>query len=85
MSVINSTIKYKGVSFHIQTQDKGLKANYIESLIYKSGKLISSRKISYISLLNNPDLKKQINQLMKDQHQATINDISNGKLDHLLR
>ena len=85
MSGINSTINYKGTYFHIQTQDKGLKFRYIESLIYKSGKLLTSRKTPYLSLLNSPDLKKKVDRLMKDQHQSLIKNISEGKLDHLLR
>lgn len=84
MGGINSAINYKGHSFHIQTQDQGLKSKYIESLIYKSGKLLSSRKTSYTSLLDSPDFKEEINKLMKSQHQAVINEISEGKLDHQL-
>jgi len=84
MSVINSNIKYKGVSFHIQTQDKGTKANYIESLIFREGKLLSARKTPYVSLLDKPDLKKRIQELMKTQHQSIIQDLSGGKMDHFL-
>lgn len=84
MGGINSTINYKGHSFHIQTQDQGLKTKYIESLIYKSGKLLTSRKTSYASLLSIANYKDEINRLMREQHQAIINEISEGKLDHQL-
>lgn len=84
MGGINSAINYKGQSFHIQTQDQGLKSKYIESLIYKSGKLLSSRKTPYTSLLGSPNLKKEIERLMKNQHKAIIDEISDGKLDHQL-
>jgi len=84
MAGFNTKIKYKGTSFHIQTQDMGSKANHIESLIYKSGKLLSSRKTPYTLLLSSSDFKEQINQLMKDQHRTIINEISDGKFDHYL-
>jgi len=84
MAGFNSQIKYKGTSFHIQTQDKGTKVNQLESLIYKSGGIISSRKTSYASLLGSPDFEKKVNQLMKKQHLAIINEISEGKFDRHL-
>lgn len=84
MAGFNSQVKYKGTSFHIQTQDKGTKVNQIESLIYKSGGIISSRKTSYASLLGDPDFEKKVNQLMKSHHLTIINEISQGKFDRHL-
>jgi hypothetical protein len=84
MAGFNSQIKYKGTSFHIQTQDKGTQVNHLESLIYKSGGIISSRKTSYASLLGGPDFEKKVNQLMKKQHLVIINEISEGKFDRHL-
>jgi hypothetical protein len=84
MPGINTQIKYKGLSFHVQTQDKGTSAKYIESFIYKSGKIIYSRKTPYTSLINRPDFKQQMIQLMKKQHLSFINEISAGKCDRYL-
>jgi hypothetical protein len=84
MPGINTQIKYKGLSLHLQTQDKGASAKYIESLIYKAGKAFYSRKTPYHSLINRADFKQQLLQLMKKQHLALINDISDGKCDQYL-
>jgi len=84
MPGINTQIKYKGLSFHLQTQDKGASAKYIESFIYKSGKTLYSRKTPYHSLINQPDFSQQLLQLMKKQHHAFIDEISYGKCDHYL-
>ena len=84
MPGINTQIKYKGLSLHLQTQDKGASAKYIESLIYKAGKTLYSRKTPYHSLINKPDFKQQFLLLMKKQHLALINDISEGKCDQYL-
>ena len=56
----NTRFDYKGANFLVQTQDKGLGAHYVESLIYKSGKLLTSKKTFYTSFLNSPNLKKMI-------------------------
>ncbi|MFB0566431.1 MAG: hypothetical protein ACETWK_12245 [Candidatus Aminicenantaceae bacterium] len=82
--MMNSNIDHKGVLFHIQTQDKGPKVNYVESLIFKSGKLLSSRKASYLSCLRSPELKEKIEQLIKGQHHTIIKEITEGKFDHFL-
>ncbi|MBE0460276.1 MAG: hypothetical protein IBX60_01385 [Candidatus Aminicenantes bacterium] len=83
MAVYNTEVEHKGTIFHVQTQDKGLGVNYIESIIYKSGRVISSRKTFYTAFLGSPNLKEKITQVVKDQHEATCKEISSGKFDHL--
>lgn len=83
MSGINSEVIHKGHSFHVQTQDMGLEANYVESLIYKSGKLLSTRKAFYTVYLGSPDLKERIRKIIEDQHKEILKNITDGKFDHL--
>jgi hypothetical protein len=83
MAGFNDEIAHKGTFFHVQTQDLGRKFNCIESTIYKSGKFISSKKTSYTSYLNRPDIGKEIEQLLEKQHQTIIKEITDGKFDHL--
>jgi hypothetical protein len=83
MSGINSEITRKGQVFHVQTQDMGLDAHYVESLIYKSGKLLSTRKASYTAYLGLPDLAEKIRKLIDDQHNEILKGIADGKFDHL--
>jgi len=84
MPGFNSEVKYKGAIFHVQTQDCGPGARCIESLIYKSGKLISSRKTDYTSFLALPRLQEKILQILKGQHTAVLKEIADGKFEHFL-
>jgi len=84
MRGLNTELKYKGATFYIQTQDMGIPTRYVESLIYKSGKLLTSRKTSYLPLLSSPDLNEKINQIIEDQHNAILKEISSGKFDRYL-
>jgi len=84
MKGYNVEINHRGASFHVQTQDVGMRAQYIESLIYKSGKLLSSRKTFYTQLLNAPQFQEKIATLMSDQHNAILREIAEGKFDHYL-
>lgn len=77
----NSEIKHKGKLYHVQTQDKGPSAQYIESIIYRSGKFLSMKKSYYTDFMNNPDLKTHINRMIRDQHSKILENISQGKID----
>jgi hypothetical protein len=72
-----------GMDFHVQTQDKGKTAHYVESTVYKSGRVLSSRKTFYTAILDSPRLKVQINQIIEEQHSTILQEIEEGKFDHL--
>jgi hypothetical protein len=84
MSGFNTDLKRLATSFHIQTQDLGPSARCVESLIYKSGKLVSSRKTDYTHSLASPQLSDKIQLIMEEQHTAILKEISEGKFDHYL-
>lgn len=84
MTGFNTEVKHRGATFLVQTQDVGSRAQYVESLVYKSGKLLSTRKTYYTSFLGSPELRQKIQRLMEDQHNAILKDIADGKFDHYL-
>lgn len=83
MSGINSTITRKEMDFHVQTQDKGKSAHYVESTVYKSGRVLSSRKTFYTAIIDSPKLEEQIKQIIEEQHTTILQEIEEGKFDHL--
>ena len=84
MAGFNAEVKRLAVVFHVQTQDVGPGARYVESLIYKSGKLLSSRKTDYTSSLASPQLQVRVQQIMEEQHNAILREIADGRFDHYL-
>jgi len=84
MSGSQTKITQKGTDLYIQTQDKGLKTQYVESLVYVSGKVLISRKTYYTSILNTPDLRSKIRDIIRSQHEKILEEISSGQFDHLL-
>ena len=45
----NTDVKYRGVVYHVQTEDKGEANPLIETLIYKGGEILGSRAgIGYV-------------------------------------
>jgi len=81
MGGYNTRVDYRGDAYIVQTQDKGLGAQYVESLIYKSGRLLSSKRTFYTALIAAPDVKERIERLMEEQHKAILEQIVEGRYD----
>ncbi len=77
----NTRVEFKGSVYMVQTQDKGLAAQYVETLIYKSGRLLTSRKTLYTHLMSSPDVRAAIEKIIEDQHTRILDEIVEGKLD----
>ena len=76
----NTDVTYRGVVYHVQTEDKGTENPLIETLIYKGGEILGSRRLPYAELAERHDEKK-ITQLMEEQHTAMIAEVRRGKFD----
>lgn len=81
MAGLNTKVKYKGVSIDVQTQDKGSQAQYVETFIYKSGKIVFSQKSYYTQFIQDRNLQNRINQIMEEQHYLILNKIYDGEFD----
>lgn len=77
----NTDVKYKGVVFHVQTEDKGLDNPLIESLIYKGGEILGCRRLPYSQILRDGYDEKAVVKLMEEQHKNMIEEIHRGKFD----
>jgi len=76
----NTDIKHKGMVYHVQTEDKGTENPLIETLIYKGGEILGSRRLPYGTIATRED-EAAITKLMEDQHTAMIAAIKRGKFD----
>lgn len=75
----NTNIKYKGVTYHVQTEDSGPKNPVIVTLLYLKGTIIASKKTSYSHLIGDPDLAKKVETIMKSQHKGMIKELILGR------
>lgn len=77
----NTDFVYKGKGFHVQTEDNGIKNPVIVTLLYKDGKILCSRKMSYADILKADCLDSAVRDLMKEQHKQMIRDLKDGKFE----
>lgn len=77
----NHNINYKQQTFHVQTEDSGLKNPHIVTLLYKDGVILGSQKISYKDALQVDQLDGLVEDLMKAQHKRMMYRLKNGEFD----
>ena len=77
---INSDIDYNGKLYHVQTEDGGINNPIILTRIFCSGVLVTTRKTSYVYLLDMDGFKEVVENLMREQHNEMIQEIQNGKM-----
>lgn len=77
----NTDVKYRGVVYHVQTEDKGTANPLIETLIYKGGEILASRRLPYADLVKSSEDEAAITKLMEEQHKGMIMEVKRGKFD----
>ena len=77
----NTDVKHRGVVYHVQTEDKGEANPLIETLIYKGGEILGSRRLPYSQLVKSREDEAAITKLMEDQHKNVIMEVKKGRYD----
>ncbi len=75
----NSKVEFRGRAYLVQTQDKGPAVPCVESLIYRAGALLNSKRTFYTSSLGSPDVEAAIERIMKEQHNRILEEIVEGR------
>jgi hypothetical protein len=79
----NTDIDYDGVTYHVQTEDRGAANPLIESFVYVKGEILASRRTAYTNLLDAGAEKPAIQNLMESQHRTIVDAIRTGRIDLL--
>lgn len=80
----NTDIIYDGITYHVQTEDKGLDTPLILSLIYDGGTILASKRSPYNDLLNDFD-ENVLSERLQRQHKLICAAIKAGRIEDLKR
>lgn len=80
----NTDVPYNGRVYHVQTEDRGLERQVLESLVYLGGTIIAKKRTSYAEHLRRGATREMIASLLKRQHQIIIAAIKAGKIEELI-
>jgi hypothetical protein len=73
----NHNVRYRGVVFHVQTEDSGLLNPHLFTHLFHEGVIVSTRKLVYDAGSNEDAIKA----LMQAQHKAVMKDLRRGAFD----
>ena len=76
---VNQNINYKGVTYHIQTEDGGRNNPVITTLLFKGGTILASRRTSYEDILKSDQLETVVKEIMAEQHKSILKDLKNTR------
>lgn len=79
----NTDIEFEGVTYHVQTEDKGLSTPIILSLVYDRGTILASKRLPYDDLLENGFDENQLTERLQRQHRLMCAAIQAGRIDDL--
>jgi len=81
----NTDIQHGGVTYHVQTEDKGLDAPLILTLVYVGGAIIASKRTPYEDLLASGFDEKALTERLQRQHKLICAAIRAGRIADLKR
>lgn len=78
-----SSVDYKGSTYHVQTEDKGLDARIIVSLVYDGGTVLASKRTPYDELMGGGYDADVLAKRLRQQHKLICAAILSGRLNDL--
>ena len=79
----NTDVKYEGVTYHVQTEDKGLDTCVILSLVYDRGTILAAKRSPYEDLVAEGFDEKVLAARLHRQHKLICAAIRTGRIEDL--
>ncbi|HEY8142356.1 MAG TPA: hypothetical protein VIG06_06785 [Kofleriaceae bacterium] len=73
----NHNVRHRGLIFHVQTEDSGMKSPHLFTHLFHGGVIISTRKLVY----DNGSSEDVVKSLMQSQHKAVLKELKAGTFD----
>ena len=80
----NTDIDYNGITYHVQTEDKGIDTPLILSLVYAGGTILASRRTPYTDLIESGFDVDTLTERLQRQHKLICAAIHSGRLNDLI-
>jgi hypothetical protein len=84
LSGFNNNFRYRGVMFHVQTEDSGISNPHVITHLFHGGNILASEKLDYSDKLEAADLEGVVRELMETQHKAMLKRLQRGLHDSVI-
>jgi len=85
ISGFNTNIRYRGVLFHVQSEDSGRELPHIITHLYHGGTILHSEKSSYSEHLEAANLDAVVKERMETQHKAVLKRLVGNGFDAVIQ
>ena len=79
----NTNVRYRGVIFHVQTEDSGRNNPHIKTHLFHGGNILASEKLEYADILESADLENDVRVLMEGLHKSMLRRLKRGEVINL--
>jgi hypothetical protein len=79
----NTDVEFEGVTYHVQTEDKGLSKPIILSLVYDRGTILASKRLPYDDLVEGGFDEDVLAARLSRQHKLICAAIQAGRIEDL--
>jgi hypothetical protein len=80
----NTDVEFGGVTYHIQTEDKGVNSPIILSLVYDRGTILAAKRQPYNDLVEKGLDEKLLADRLKKQHKTICAAVKKGRIEDLM-
>jgi hypothetical protein len=84
LSGFNTNFRYRGVLFHVQTEDSGRANPHVITHLFHGGNIMASHKRDYSMLLEDEGVDDAVRKLMETQHKTMLKQLSRGEHDAVI-
>ncbi|HKP36690.1 MAG TPA: hypothetical protein VJT71_07520 [Pyrinomonadaceae bacterium] len=79
----NTDVEHNGVTYHVQTEDKGLQSPVILSLVYAGGAILASKRSPYDDLIAGGFTVEALAERLQRQHKLICAAVHAGRIEEL--
>ncbi len=77
----NHNIKYRGQTYHAQTEDTGADRAQVVTHLFLGGNIVASKRTSYADIAGAENLSDVVRALMEEQHKEVLRNLVHGVYD----
>jgi hypothetical protein len=77
----NHNIKYRGKTYHAQTEDSGSGRLQVVTHLFLGGNIVASKRTSYADIAGAENLPDVVRALMEEQHKEVLRNLVHGVYD----
>lgn len=75
----NTDVRFEGVTYHVQSEDRGAENPILDTLIYCGGQILHQVKTSYVEILGDDAHEDEIAALLEAQHNDLVRRTRHGE------